>query len=292
MNRFFCWTFAIGCLVAFPILSLAQQTDRDNKSESSSSKVKSKDDQQTTSDSKEGAESYPEETQEDRRQRLRRNVVQGVGSPTSLLTMPRILREIQLSERQIKNIKDEQKMMRIRLQTMYRGVRDLPKAEQPLRMAELKPDADRFKSQGQKKILSVLTDEQRERLWGISMQLRGPIALLDPEVAELLELTDEQIEEIMQIAEEMDRELQTLAKKLSSPEALKGPPRGPVASKLSFASIKAKAVQKMEEVLTDKQREKYRALQGESFDFEEAKSPTPVESPDKTETEKTNTPNK
>ncbi|HUG19036.1 MAG TPA: hypothetical protein VMM56_08675 [Planctomycetaceae bacterium] len=285
-----CCLSLVVCSTALPVFAFAQQTPPDTKSKPSVSEDQSKSDDEKTEEKSQNEKPIPEETKEERRERLRQNTIQGMGNPTSLLTIPRILRELQLSETQIKDVQQEQKMMRIQLQLMYRGVRDLPRGQQSLRMAELKPDADKFKAQGRTKILKLLTDEQRERLWGLSMQMRGPIALLDPEVAKLLELTDEQIEQIMVIAEEMDRELKAFAKRVSAPDALTNLPKGPVAGEQGYSAIRERAEQKMLEVLTEIQRKKYLELQGEELDFQQTESPTPVDSPSEPAEEKPKSP--
>ncbi|HSG70523.1 MAG TPA: hypothetical protein VLA12_08920, partial [Planctomycetaceae bacterium] len=185
------WSLAVCCF-ALPEDGFSQKSPSDSAPKKTVTQDKSKSvggNAEKSEQSSETEPEIPEETAQERRERLRQNVVQGMGNPASLLTIPRILRELKLSDVQIKNVQTEQKMMRIRLQNMYRGIRDLPRDQQSLRMTELKPEADQFKDQGRKKILDVLTDEQRERLWGLSMQMRGPIALLDPEVAKLLELS-------------------------------------------------------------------------------------------------------
>lgn len=274
-------SLAVNCF-ALPGTSFAQKLPADSAPKKTVTQDKSKSvggNAEKSEQSSETEPEIPEETAQQRRERLRQNVVQGMGNPASLLTIPRILRELKLSDVQIKNVQTEQKMMRIRLQNMYRGIRDLPRHQQSLRMTELKPEADQFKTQGRKKILDVLTEEQRERLWGLSMQMRGPIALLDPEVAKLLELSDDQIEQIMQIAEEMDKEIRAFTKKFSVPHAQTNLPRGPVAAEQGYSVIRDRSEQKMLGVLTETQRKKYRELQGEEFDFDQTESPTPVDAP-------------
>jgi hypothetical protein len=122
------------------------------------------------------------------------------------------------------------------------------------------------------------------------MQMRGPIALLDPEVAKLLELNDEQIEQIMVIAEEMDREIRAFTKRFSTPNALTNLPKGPVAGEIGYSAIRERAEKKMLEVLTETQRKKYLELQGEEFDFDQTESPTPVDSPSEPANEKPKSP--
>jgi hypothetical protein len=272
---FLCSGLMLGLLL--PIPAFAQRPDSNRSSRAQAIEEAGNVEKKSEQGDSKTETPIPEESRDERRARLRLNAIQGMGSPTNLLTIPRVFRELQLSERQIKNVQEHQKMMLVRLQLMYRGVRDLPRSEQARKMRELQPEADRFKSQGQVKLLEFLTEEQRDRLWGMSLQVRGPIALLDPEVAALLELTEEQIEQIMEIAEEMDADLTRLAARFSVPDPSGNSPLPNRNGSRGALAIRAEAEQKMLEVLTPSQRRKYQELQGDKFDFRETELPAPAD---------------
>lgn len=201
------------------------------------------------------------ETREERRERLRYMARNGLGSTINLIALPQIQRELKITEAQQKSIGDQIKKMRLHVQFKSREVRDLPRDQQAAEMQKIQQESQAFIQQKQKELKAVLTEEQRLRLLGISLQMRGPRSLIDDEVIELLELSDEQVEKILVILEKFDTALQMYVSQPpeTSDTPLVSRPRTP------RLQLREAAEKDILEVLTETQRQKFQELKGEPF---------------------------
>lgn len=203
----------------------------------------------------------PAEIREERRRRMRNQVRVGMGSEMNLLGVPQIQRELDLSEAQLKAIGDQVKKMRLYVQLKSKDVRDLPRDQQMAEMRKLQFESQAFIQQKHQQIKQVLTEQQRLRLLGLSLQMRGVKSLIDEEVIELLELNEDQVEGIFEILEAYHAELQK--RRVQSSENSEQPLVSILARKPDKAAIEEQIL----EVLTEKQREKFKELQGEPYGF-------------------------
>lgn len=217
------------------------------------------------------------ETPEQRRERIRYHAVNGMGSMSNLIGIPQIQRELNLSEAQQFKIDDQIRKLHIYVRYQFLEVQKMPKHEQASAMRELHLQTRPVVEQRQQDMLNVLTDEQRRRLLGISLQMRGPKALLDEEVVKLLELTDEQAESILTILEEHDAKLHKLATK--SP-ASSQTPLVVIRPKNSRKSLLDDVEKQILDVLTASQRAKFKELQGKPYLIPPDGRPTLIEPPE------------
>lgn len=222
-----------------------------------------------------------QETRAERRERLRYQARNGLGSMPNLIGIPQIQRELNLSEAQQKEIADQTRRLNIYVRSQSLDVIRMPKDRQAAEMRKIRLQTRPGVEKRQKEILQVLTDEQRLRLLGISLQMRGPKSLLDEELIKLLELTDEQVESILVILEEHDAKLQKLATKSPTvPEV----PLVRIQSVNPRRSLNEEVEKQILEVLTESQREKFNDLQGESYDVQTTgRLPTLIEPAEKDE---------
>jgi len=219
-----------------------------------------------------------EESPAERRERIRERAQNSMGSVTNLIGIPQIQKELDLSDAQRKQIADEVRSMQIYLRQQFVEVRKLPRSEQPAKIRELKMQTAPMVNERQAKILDVLTPAQRSRLTGISMQYRGVEALLDDQIADLLELTKEQREEILKIAEELDLTLAAERQKMMSQE-FEDRQKGRKGFIQSMKNLRSKAEDDMLNVLTEEQQTKFEELQGEKFRVRRPKGPTLIQPP-------------
>lgn len=204
----------------------------------------------------------PEETPEQRRERLRNQARNDLGSAANLIGIPRIQNELGLSKTQQKEISDQTRTIHLYVRSRFKDVRDLPRDQQAAELRKLQSQTRSYVRNKQQELLKILTEDQRRRLLGISLQIRGPKCLIDEEVIELLGLTEEQVEKILVILEEHDAKLRELA--TISP-TVSAAPLVVIQSVDSRKDMDEKVEEQILEVLTDSQREKFKELQGKPY---------------------------
>jgi vacuolar-type H+-ATPase subunit F/Vma7 len=215
------------------------------------------------------------ETRAERRERLRYQVTNGLGSMTNLIGIPQIQRELNLSAAQQKEIADQTRRINLYVRSQSLDIADLPRGRQTAAMRKVRLQTRPVVEKRQKEMLKVLTDEQRMRLLGISLQMRGPKSLIDEEVIESLELTEEQVESILVILEEYDAKLQKLV--TNSPTDSEAP-LVVIQPASSRKSMKEKVEEQILAALTESQREKFKQLQGKPYEVQiTGRLPTPIE---------------
>jgi len=272
--------FALVLSLTVSSVTQAQKTDSQPSTTKSETKKEEsgKTEEAKSDDQKEKKPKARQESPEDRQQRIRERAQNSMGSVTNLIGIPQIQKELDLSDAQRKQIADEVRSMQIYLRQQFVEVRKLPRSEQPAKIRELKMQTAPMVNERQAKILDVLTPAQRSRLTGISMQYRGVEALLDDQIADLLELTKEQREEILKIAEELDLTLAAERQKMMSQE-FEDRQKGRKGFIQSMKNLRSKAEDDMLNVLTEEQQTKFEELQGEKFRVRRPKGPTLIQPP-------------
>lgn len=99
-------------------------------------------------------------------------------------------------------------------------------------------------------VKALLKPEQLTRLNQISLQVRGPMAFSDPQVAESLGLTSEQKDKIHGIHEKSREEMRSLGRE---------------GGREKFEELRKSTSEKIQALLTPEQEAKWKALQGEPF---------------------------
>ncbi len=199
-----------------------------------------------------------EEERKLRRERMLRSASRGLGSTTNLIALPQIQSELMLTAQQARKIQRLVQDISRDTQTLFRGVRNLPPEEQQIRVQELQRQSEVIQIAKQKEIQEVLTPEQKLRLVGISMRMRGPASLLDPEVGDLLQLTDEQREQMIELALTFETRMSALRRP--------GPSGTTVDIAGALRALREELEQKYLEILTDEQKSRFESSQGEPLE--------------------------
>jgi Spy/CpxP family protein refolding chaperone len=168
----------------------------------------------------------------------------GRGGPFGLLRQASVQQELQLSDEQIQQIKEESDKMR----SKFQGMSDMDQQERRKKMQELN-------AQSQKTIEKILKPEQQKRLQEIMIQQQGLRALANAKVADQLGLEDNQKSQIREITEAAGREMRQLMGGGGSPED----------SRDKMEEMRKKTDSKIEEVLTAAQKAKWKEMQGKPF---------------------------
>jgi Spy/CpxP family protein refolding chaperone len=161
-----------------------------------------------------------------------------------LLTQKSVQEELKLSDDQARKVEDYAAKQR----KSFQGLRDLSQEERREKLAQIAKENEQL-------LKDTLKPEQAKRLREISLQLAGPAALHDPEVAKALNLTGEQKEKLRGIEEEARRERRELFQAGGDREE-----RRKKAEELRKANR-----EKVMNLLTPEQKEKWKELTGEPF---------------------------
>lgn len=121
------------------------------------------------------------------------------------------------------------------------NLREMSQEERREWMAEMR---ERMET-AEKKMDEILTEEQRDRLKQIRLQVMGPNAFGDPEFAEKIGLTSEQREKLGELRERMRQARQDGG---------------------DGETLRARVANAVKDMLTDEQKEKLEALRGKPFD--------------------------
>ncbi len=115
----------------------------------------------------------------------------------------------------------------------------------------------------QKKLDDVLTTAQRQRLGELELQLRGPAALYQADVADSLALTDDQKKKLEDLKTEQAKQFRDMMR-----DAFHGGDRDKVREQVQKA--RKDAHDAVLAVLTTEQRDKFEKMQGPKFEFDPA----------------------
>ncbi|MCS7301398.1 MAG: hypothetical protein NZ556_07585 [Fimbriimonadales bacterium] len=161
-----------------------------------------------------------------------------------LLQRPDVQRELNLTEQQKAQIRQMQENQRTAMQEL----RNLPPEERRQKMQELRQKNDPT---------SVLNETQKKRLREIELQAMGAFALMQPDVADALNLTQEQRSKLQGIVMQSMQQLR---------EQFQNGGQGQGAQ--NWQQMRDQMEKQMLEVLTPAQRQQWQQMQGKPFQFE------------------------
>ncbi len=184
------------------------------------------------------------------------------GDLIALIAFPAVQDELRMTEKQRGDAKELSEEFRRDLRAVYAapGVQDAPDGTPPPKAMESKA---RYARRIQE---SLLTADQQRRLGEISLQVRGGTALLDEDLAQKLEISSEQkrgLEEARKVNEI------ALRKKREEAKGIRFKSRED--QDAYWAEHNRAADQRLLDVLTSSQREKFKVLQGAPFDVAKLK---------------------
>jgi Spy/CpxP family protein refolding chaperone len=165
----------------------------------------------------------------------------GFGGGAMLLSQKSVQEELKLNEEQVKKV-DE---LLTKQREAFGASRDLSREERQKQFAE-------SRAAGQKAVGEILNEEQQKRYKQISLQLQGPGALGDPDVASAIGLSDDQKKSVEEIQTAAREEMRALF------EAGGG-------DREKFRTARDATNEKLQAVLTDEQKSKWKELTGEPF---------------------------
>lgn len=166
----------------------------------------------------------------------------GAGIGGMLLNRADVQRELNLTEQQKAKINEMQQAQRAAMQEL----RNLPPQERRQRMQEIRQKNDPT---------SVLNEEQKKRLKELELQWLGPMALMNPEVAKEVGLTAEQQSKIQGLAREQMQQMRGQFQGGGQPGA-------------NLEQARQQLENRILEILTPAQRQKWQQMQGKPFQFE------------------------
>jgi hypothetical protein len=157
---------------------------------------------------------------------------------------------------------------------------------QPAVQAELKlTDQQKGKLAAAAPVAKVLDSQQRARLDQIELQGAGPAALTRPEVARALRLGDEQVGQIQAVLDELLGSHQQLRESIKRAATIEG--EGDIGRqeerkeqekarlRTGSAELRGQSMQRINAMLTRKQREAFTKLLGDPFDFAKLRTQPP-----------------
>ncbi|HWB08045.1 MAG TPA: hypothetical protein VG826_02285 [Pirellulales bacterium] len=183
------------------------------------------------------------------------------GSPTLLLSMPEVRKELSVSDEQGKEIDDVLAALReSRGGFSFQEFQNLSNDERQNRMQEMRAKAEEAEKAAAERLNKILKPEQLTRLNQSVLQRQGTTALTRPEITNRLGLSQEQQDKIQEIQEDVRPRLGVGGLQNLSDEERQS----------RFAEMRErrnKAQADMLAVLTNDQMTKWTELRGEEFDF-------------------------
>lgn len=173
------------------------------------------------------------------------------GSGLALLRLETVAKDLNLTEAQTDSLKKIGDDAHKQMSELRDSLKDTPREERQTKLADAEKEIA-------KKVAAVLDDKQRARLQEIRLQVRGPAALRETEVADALKLTDEQKKKLNDLAEE---------RRTAIREAIKEAGGDRTASRDKITPIAKDVAAKMQAVLTPEQSEQFEKMKGKKLDL-------------------------
>lgn len=171
-----------------------------------------------------------------------------VKSPVGVLSMKAVQKELKLTEQQIALVKQVDADLRATISSMMGGGFSGGSIE------ELQAQVDAESNKLRKQLRAALTDEQRARLIQLDLQFGAPDTILNEAYAAELKLTDEQKTKIKAYQQDFLDQMGDLQQAgVTDPDELT----------IRRAKIRKAAIESIEAVLTNEQRETLVKLKGE-----------------------------
>ena len=180
----------------------------------------------------------------------------GSTGPAFLVENEGVQKELKLNEDQVAKCRALNQQVRDRHKEEFDKLKDT----KPQERAEVMKDLmRRLNEEGLKEMEAVLRPEQVQRLRQIDLQQRGPQAFQDPAVEKALHLTDDQKEQVKTLNDDAAKEMRELFQGAGAGKSVD------LGKKMMI--IRQETLERIESVLTDKQRQEWKTLTGKPFDL-------------------------
>lgn len=191
----------------------------------------------------------------------------GMGGPLQLLRLEQVQKEIELVDDQKTKLRELGEESAREMREAFSGMRDLNEEQRRERMEELRKKAQEREAELAKKIEAILLPHQLKRLKEISVQVQGIRALNSAEVAKELGITEDQKAKMESIRREVTDQFAKLREEMQdlSPEQRRERFRE-MGEKMR--ETQQQVEEKILNVLTAEQKEKFEALKGKKFDVD------------------------
>jgi Spy/CpxP family protein refolding chaperone len=195
-----------------------------------------------------------------------------------LLQAESVQNELKMTDEQKGKIKELMgKLMGVFRQHMA-GMAGLDPEQQKAKREEMNKALVESVQEAEKGMAEVLQPQQNERLRQIRLQIQGVAAINDPEVAKALELTDQQREQLKTLNEHHREQMTKLMAEMRDvPPEQRAAKQAELREKAQAAA--KDVVEKIEQLLTPEQKEKFEKLKGEKFDLSTLRQSRPAAPP-------------
>lgn len=183
------------------------------------------------------------------------------GGPATLINSKTVLADIKATDDQVAKLRDWAKDYQSKMFASFKDFKDLSKEERAERMAKTTDDA--WKSVGE-----ILKDEQVKRLKQIDLQVAGAQAYSRKEVAEALKISEDQRGKMQDAGMALFQEMRDLREEYGL-KGFGGPKLDADKQKeydKKMAAITKDFNTKLQTVLTDEQKAKWKEMTGEPID--------------------------
>jgi Spy/CpxP family protein refolding chaperone len=167
----------------------------------------------------------------------------GVG-PLMLLAQKPVQDELKLTDEQGKQIREQMRKQR----ETFGGLQDLAPEERRQKMEEIARANEKF-------LAEVLEPGQRKRLRQINLQLQGPRAAVNPQVAAGLNLGDEQKKQLRDLQQDAFSEMRKIREESNDPRELR----------TRMADFTRKMNEQVLKLFTAEQKARWKEMTGEPF---------------------------
>ncbi len=172
-----------------------------------------------------------------------------------LLRVDAVVKDLNLSDDQKAAVQKLADDSRKAMTDLRDSLKDATREERQAKMADATKEAE-------KKLDGILNEKQQARLKELRLQVRGPGALADKEVADALKLSDDQAKQIAALVE---------SRRTAMRDAFQAGAGGDrTAAREKLTQLTKDTNDKMLAVLTTEQKEQFEKMQGTKLDLTEA----------------------
>ncbi len=171
----------------------------------------------------------------------------GGGGGLNLLRRESVQKELKMTADQVAKVDAKRQEVRQQTQALDQSLSPQERAEKSREIQ-------------QKAVADILNEDQMKRFHQLELQQEGPAALLHKDIADKLKLTDDQRKQIADIQQKSREDMRA---------ALQGKNFRDLSDedRQKLQEIRKTADEKMVAVLTDEQKDQWKDMQGEKFDF-------------------------